>query len=127
MVFSVTTQQDGYNLSADVNFIGEDILISVYGGDKPHIGAVAASQPRPSLKDEEATSASTSVICFVGHKEDELAKYIAGKVATEFNVRTVVCAGAHWDDITEKGIQRVGQSAKQLAVLLLDRIHLSDR
>jgi hypothetical protein len=47
--FTVKTEEDAYNLSASVRLIGEDVLVAIWGGEKPHIGAVAVAQPRPSL------------------------------------------------------------------------------
>lgn len=122
MNFALTTEETSHNLTAEVTLIGEDILVALWGGDKPHIGAVAAAQPRPSLKEAEGFSASTSVICFVGHKEDELAKYLADKLASAFNKRVVVTAGAHWDDISEAGIEQVKRNTRKMAELLLQRI-----
>ncbi len=48
--FTVKTEENSYNLSASVRLIGEDVLVAIWGGEKPHIGAVAVAQPRPSLK-----------------------------------------------------------------------------
>lgn len=124
MGFTVTTQEGDYDLTADVSLIGNDIMVSIWGGDIPHIGAVAASQPRQSLKDPRAVSSSTSVICFIGHKEDELTKYIAGRLAAAFNVRVVVCAGAHWNNISKEGIEKVRRNSIVLAEQLLERIRL---
>ena len=41
--------------------VGDDLVVIVQGGEKPHVGAVAVSIPRPSLADAEETSSSTSV------------------------------------------------------------------
>lgn len=66
--YSVSTDSGSYDLSANIQEIGNDLLVSVRGGEKPHIGAVAISEPRASLKDPTMTSASTSVFCCLGHK-----------------------------------------------------------
>ena len=47
--FTVHTEEDAYNLSASVRLIGADVLVAIWGGERPHIGAVAVAQPRPSL------------------------------------------------------------------------------
>lgn len=118
----VTTKQGGYDLVAEVTLIGNDILVSIYGGDTPHIGAVAAAQSRPSLKKGEKSSASTSVLCFLGHKEDELAKYVANSLASACNTNVVVCAGAHWDGISQNGIKAVMENSQILTVKLIKEI-----
>ncbi|MBW1682823.1 MAG: hypothetical protein JRJ83_15600 [Deltaproteobacteria bacterium] len=97
MEFVVRTEQGRYDLEASVRTIGQDLLVAVWGGEKPHIGAVSAAQPRPSLKDPARTSSSASVICFLGHKEDELTRRAALRLSAALNTRVVVTAGIHWD------------------------------
>jgi hypothetical protein len=120
--FTVQTEEDAYNLSASVRFIGEDVLVAIWGGEIPHIGAVAVAQPRPSLKDPAVTSASASVICLVGHKEDDLAKAAAEILAAALNTRVVVTAGIHWDNLAPKAIQRVVQNSEILVEMILARL-----
>jgi hypothetical protein len=122
MPFHVATQQGEYDIEAHVRFIGDDLLVSISGGEKPHIGAVAVAQPRPSLKDPTLTSATASVFCYVGHKEDELAKHAAEQLAKALNTRVVVTAGIHWNDLSEEGIQKVMRHSRLLLDLILDRI-----
>jgi hypothetical protein len=119
--FTVKTEEDSYNLSAGVRLIGEDVLVAIWGGEKPHIGAVAVAQPRPSLKDPEVTSATASVICFVGHKEDELAKASAEILAAALNTPVVVTAGIHWDNLDPKDIRRIIQNSEILVEMILAR------
>jgi len=116
--FTLRTEEDGYNLSASVRLIGEDVLVAIWGGEKPHIGAVAVAQPRPSLKDPEVTSASASVICLVGHKEDELVKAAAEILAAVLETHVVVTAGIHWDNLAPEAIQHVVRNSE----ILVDRI-----
>ena len=122
MEFHVATNQGEYDIEANVRSIGEDLLVAISGGEKPHIGAVAVAQPRPSLKDPTVTSATASVICYVGHKEDDLAKHAAEKLAAAFNTRVVVTAGIHWDNLSEEGIQKVIRHSRLLLDLVVDRI-----
>lgn len=119
--FVVKTKQDSYNLSAGVRLIGEDVLVAIWGGEKPHIGAVAVAQPRPSLKDPDVTSATASVICLVGHKEDELAKASAEILAAALNTAVVVTAGIHWDNLDPEGIRRIIQNSKILVEMILEK------
>ncbi|MGD2184970.1 MAG: hypothetical protein PVI71_02530 [Desulfobacterales bacterium] len=119
--FSIQTNEDAYNLSASIRLIGEDVLVAIWGGEKPHIGAVAVAQPRPSLKNPDVTSASASVICFVGHKEDELAKASAEILAAALNTPVVVTAGIHWDDLDEGAIQRIIQNSEILVDMILQK------
>ena len=119
--FTIQTKEGSYDLSASVRLIGRDILVAIWGGEKPHIGAVAVAQPRPSLKDPDLTSASASVICLVGHKEDELAKAAAEILAATLNTHVVVTAGIHWDDLDPEGIQRIIENSEVLVDIIVDK------
>jgi len=119
--FTIHTDKGSYDLSASVRFIGQDVLVAIWGGEKPHIGAVAVALPRPSLKDPDVTSASASVICLVGHKEDELAKAAAEILAAALNTQVVVTAGIHWDDLDAQGIQQIIQNSNVLVDKILEK------
>jgi hypothetical protein len=120
--FTINTNEGEYDLFAGVRLIGDDILVAIWGGEKPHIGAVAAAQPRPSLKDPNVLSASASVICYLGHKEDRLAKEAAETLAAAFNTDVVVTAGIHWDDLSQEDIRRIKKNSEILLNLVLKRI-----
>ena len=122
MDFTVKTNTGEYDIEAYVRSVGENLLVAIWGGDRPHIGAVAVAQPRPSLKDPSITSSTASVFCFLGHKEDELAKAAAEILAAVLNTTVVVTAGIHWDQITEEGINKVLQNSQILIDLILTRI-----
>lgn len=122
MEFTVATNEGSYDLEASVRLIGEDLLVAIWGGERPHIGAVSMAQPRPSLKDPEATSATASVFCLLGHKEDELAKAASEVLAAALNTAVVVTAGIHWDNIEPEGIQKVIRNSKILVDLILDKL-----
>ena len=120
--FNVKTNEGTYDLEASVRLIGQDLLVAIWGGEKPHIGAVAVAQPRPSLKDPEGMSATASVICLPSHKEDGLTKAVSEILAAALNTPVVVTAGIHWDNISKDGIQKVIENSKILVDLILERI-----
>jgi hypothetical protein len=122
MEFFVSTNQGDFDLEAHVRAIGQDLLVAIWGGERPHIGAVSIAQPRPSLKDPKSTSATASVICLLGHKEDELAKALSEVLSAALNTQVVVTAGIHWDNIDEQGIKKVLQNSEILLDLILERI-----
>ena len=119
--FTVKTEEDAYNLSASARLIGGDVLVAIWGGEKPHIGAVAAAQPRPSLRDPKVTSSSASVICRVGHKEDDLVKAAAEILAAALETYVVVTGGIHWDDLAPEAIQQVVRNSEILVDMILQR------
>ena len=80
--------------------MGEDCCLTLCGGEREHIGAVAVAQPRPSLADPARTSATASVIALPGHQEDQLARELALKVAASLKVVVCVVCGIHLHDPT---------------------------
>ena len=117
---SVRTSEADYVVEAEAVRIGPDILVCVWGGERPHIGAVAAAQPRPSLADPEVTSATASVLTYVGHKEDDVAKRMAEAIAARCNTNTVVTAGIHWDDLPADGVRTVVERCREITEKLIE-------
>jgi len=97
-------------IKAVVVVCGKDINVCLGGGDTFHIGASALAIPRPSLADPDIVSASASVICVTGHKEDEVAKQAALKLASKFNTRVNVVCGLHIDNATSEDINLLYQN-----------------
>ena len=120
--FTVQTQEGKYDIAANVRLIGPDVLVAIWGGENPHIGAVAMAQPRPSLKDPDITSATASVFTYVGHKEDDLAKAAAEILAATLNTNVVVTAGIHWDNLPKEGIQQIIHNSEILIDLILEKV-----
>lgn len=120
--FHIKTDREVYNLEAFVKEIGQDLLVAIWGGDRHHIGAVAAAQPRPSLKDHRVRSATASVFCYVGHKDDIVAKEAAEKISSVLNTNVTVTAGIHWEDIDEAGMRDVMENSRQLVEMIIEKI-----
>jgi len=83
-------------------------------------GGVA--QPRPSLKDAAKISATASVLCFLGHKEDLVVREADERISSAVNANVVVTAGMHWDDIGEAGIAWVMENTRELVGMIIERI-----
>lgn len=101
---------------------GEDLCVIIAGGDRPHIGCVTLSVPRPSLDDPSAISATTSVLNLVGHKDDEVARYVSHEVSSRLNKNVVVACGIHVDDITAEKIRIVRELMHKLTDALVKNI-----
>ena len=101
---------------------GRDLSVTLCGGDVPHIGAVAVSQPRPSHAEAGVTSASTSVITVHGHKEDDLARAAAARLASALGVTVCVACGIHMDAIRPEEIIQVREMAGELVERLVERL-----
>jgi hypothetical protein len=120
--FKVKTQTGSFDIEAGVVRIGEDLLVAIWGGDKPHIGAVAAALPRASITDPTQSSATASVISFPAHKEHELARRSSEKISAALNTPVVVTAGIHWDELSEAGISTVMKNSELLVDLILQKL-----
>ena len=118
----VKTQTGSFDIEAGVLRIGEDLLVAIWGGDKPHIGAVAAALPRASLKDPAQISSTASVISFPAHKEHELARRSSEKISAALNTHVVVTAGIHWDELSNEGISAVMKNSELLVDLILQKL-----
>jgi len=104
-----------YKVEAQVTLIGSDLLVSLYGGSKPHIGSVVVALPRPSLKDKKQMSSTSSVYNFLGHKDYVIAQRVAELLSSRLNKNVVVVAGIHIDGISKKGIAKVIENCDKIA------------
>lgn len=102
--FHLQAGQGRHQAEALVVVNGADLVVTIGGGSAYHIGATALAIPRPSLADPGLVSASASVICVTGHKEDELARSAALKMAAHFNRIVSVNLGLHVDEATPQDI-----------------------
>lgn len=118
-VFQVSREKGRIKLQATVVPAQEGLTVTIYGGQKQHVGAVAVAVPRPSLADPLKTSATASVITLVGHKDDELAKPAAERLAKELKQPVVVVAGVHLEKPTQPEIEEVGRLTDELLAQIL--------
>ena len=77
--------------------IGADWSIAIFGGDRPHIGAVALAGP----------DGHCQVICLPGHREGDIAERFAANLANRLEVGVCVSCGIHLDAITQLEIESV--------------------
>lgn len=94
--------------------IGEEYCIHVSGGDRPHIGCVVLAMPRPSRKNADAVSATSSVLNVEGHQDERLCRKLAEMAAKRKNAITVCTGGFHMDCITKEQIQELMDCIRQL-------------
>jgi hypothetical protein len=102
--------------------MGRDLCVALSGGDRAHIGAVALSQARPSLQGDGSVSATTSVLALTGHKEDELARALAARLAVSLDATVCVSCGIHVDGIQGEELQAVAALAEELTLELMERL-----
>ncbi len=97
-----------------VSCLGDDYCVSLWGGEKPHIGCAVLAIPRPSLTGDGSVSVTSSVLNVTGHKDEELCRYVAEQIARRKNAVTVCTGGFHMDQITEEQICEVRRTGREV-------------
>jgi hypothetical protein len=120
--FKVDISEGRFKMHGHVQEIGEDFLVSIWGGTKPHIGAVGMATPRASLKDPNRWSATSSNFTFIGHKEDLLVKQMSEGLAAQLKRNVVVVAGIHWDGVTASEIEVIQNLVGKMSAQILRRL-----
>jgi hypothetical protein len=120
--FSWSVKKDRFLLKASGHLIGQDLLISIWGGTHPHIGAVGLAVPRPSLRNKRKTSATSSVLTLLGHKEDITVKMVSEALASALKKNVVVTAGIHWDSLKPEEISLIVELSKALSEKIIKKI-----
>jgi hypothetical protein len=93
---------------------GNDINITIGGGEKYHIGSVGVAVPRNEIKNGKKRSSTASVICVQGHKEFDFAQYASKYLSTELNCVVTVSVGIHFDDAKWGDIEILENNFKML-------------
>ena len=89
----------------EVQEIGEDIVITVGGGERPHIGGVVLKVP-----DEEVRTMPIGT-----HRDLEVLIPIAEATFEKYGKAVVVAGGIHVDDATPEEIQTIMENCERLA------------
>mgnify|MGYP007042363288 CR=1 FL=1 len=108
---SVGNGKHRVNLSATYTMDG--LTVTIVGGEKPHVGSIAVAVPRPSLEDPSKISATVSVFNLVGHKDDEIARPAAERLAKELRQPIVVVAGTHVQNAKDEDVQKLLRNSMQ--------------
>lgn len=103
-----------HRLRAKVLFQGEDVVVCLGGGERPHVGSVVCAEPRPSLADSGRRSATSSVWNRLGHKDEALARPMAESLAAALETTVVVVAGVHVEGLDAAGIRAFEEMAAEL-------------
>lgn len=102
--------------------VGEDLVVVISGGDKPHIGAVAICLPSISVNDSERKIYTLSHQTFAGHKEGELALKSAEKISKALDKKVVLTCGIHFDQVTRKRIKEILQQVDVMTSRIINKL-----
>lgn len=122
VLYRVEDEGTGRSLEARVQEVGEDLVVAVGGGERPHVGSLVLAQPVPSKRPGKTWSASCSVITIPPHKEEPLARGIATRLAEALGRVTVVTAGVHDDGLDAEGIACYLRLGEELGEVLARRL-----
>lgn len=120
-MYDLTIESSRIKIDMKAVKVGNDICVIISGGDSPHIGCVTLSVPRASLSDHEVNSATTSVLNLVGHKDDEVARYVSHTISARLHKNVVVTCGIHADNITEEEIKVTKKLIEELTETLIKK------
>jgi hypothetical protein len=93
--------------------VGADWSVAIFGGDRPHIGAVALAGP----------GSQCQAICLPKHREGDIAKRFAVGLADRLGVAVCVSCGIHLDGIVQQEIELVAEVTKTLYEALNSHLH----
>lgn len=99
--------------------IGEDILLIITGGDRPHVGAVSVCDPA-------AAGDRCPELVLDGHRDDAVSRPIAIAAAETTGRKTTVLCGLHYDRFTAETRSAVEAFATELEREIRDGRFLSD-
>lgn len=110
----ITKKLSFAEIEFDIQPVGDDILIVIRGGDKPHIGSCVLSVPRPSLANDKKISCTSSVLNLPSHKDENICRLVAESFCKKFNATVICTGGFHCDNLTQEKISEVVAACKFL-------------
>ncbi len=93
---------------------GKDYSVTICGGDKHHVGAVAHASPHKNISGNGENSATVSSISALAHRDDELARMAAKKLSAELECYVSVSAGVHIDSATPEELKMLVSNTIEL-------------
>lgn len=109
-------------IEVGVSRIGNDILLCLEGGTKPHVGCVVQAVPRLSLTGDGGRSATASVLNLTGHKDEYLCRQLAEKISSNLGTVVVCTGGFHIDNMTKEQIKEVLQVVNEIGGEILESL-----
>ena len=105
--YTIRKKIAGIDIEISEKYIGDDLVVMLSGGDRPHIGCVIQAVPRPSLTNDGSISVTSSVLNLTGHKDEFLCRKLAEKRCRETGKVVVCTGGVHIDNIKEEQIREL--------------------
>ncbi|GEM78870.1 hypothetical protein [Vibrio superstes] len=106
MKYELTTIRDT-KITLSVCVAGDDLSLTLYGGEKGHIGAVTLGYAHNGKVNYETLSVPE-------HKEHFLTRNLIEYVVPQYAKTCVISCGIHWDNITQDEIEQSVQDSIKL-------------
>lgn len=116
-MMSVAYGEGRYEVHATALACGNDMTVVFTGGERPHVGAASLAVYEP-----ERDSATVSTITCFGHRDDELSRHAAKRIATALKCTACVSLGVHVDSASEEEIQQIRDNYQHCLSWLLSLI-----
>lgn len=111
--FNIT--REDYTISANCQLINQDLLVSLTGGNVPHIGGIVSWDCKAKKQEEIRFASHDDRI----HKDIFLAEKFVEEIEHELPGNLCVTAGVHVDGITQNQIEASFPMTQELAKQVL--------
>lgn len=105
-------KQGRIELALDAYFMGNDLVVLLYGGDLPHLGTITAGARLEPL----------TTVQMQQHKEFYITEEIAVKLRSHFAGNFAVLCGTHLENAAKAEIKLMTQMAIDLGDELIQRL-----
>ena len=102
----------GKSITAELAVTNCGMQVGLFGGDKPHIGAVGILDP----------AGKTTVIQFEEHREGVLCQQWCEALAKAGRIPAVMSAGVHYDNVSKEEIVQIVRLCDELLKDMLDNL-----
>lgn len=100
------------HLTLDAYYMGEDLVVLISGGDRPHLGTITAGARLEPLQTVQLQT----------HKEFYITEEIAVHLRKEFPGNFAICCGAHLDNISKEEIKMMSDLSIEMGKELMEEI-----
>ena len=102
-----------HTIILESRLVGNDVLVTIYGGDEHHIGGVSiAFLTKSHYRDADTVSVNT--LTFPGHKDYIVANSAAERLAKALRKSIVVTVGIHMDNASKEEIEETVEAVKTM-------------
>lgn len=105
-------KQDRIHLVLDAYFMGEDLVVLLSGGDRPHLGTISAGARLEPIQ----------TVQLQNHKEFYITEEIAVQLRKSFPGNFAICCGTHLDHISKEEIKLMTDLSIQLGMELQEEL-----